>query len=270
LLGFVEIPQGPFRMGTTPEEIAALVARFPDAKWLIETEGPQHEVTLARYYLARYPVTVAQFRAFVEASGHTLTDAASLRGAPDHPVVHVSWHDGLAYCDWLIETLRQWQGTPEPLGTLLRERRWRVTLPSEAQWEKAARGTDGRIYPWGTDADPERANYGETAIEATSSVGCFPRDASPFRCEDMSGNVWEWTRSLWGREWDNPDFRYPYNDTDGREELRASGVRRVLRGGAFDHVPQHVRCACRPLDDPAYRDVDHGFRGRGFIRVQTG
>jgi formylglycine-generating enzyme required for sulfatase activity len=160
--------------------------------------------------------------------------------------VWVSWHEALKYCEWLTERLRAWDETPEPLATLLREEGWRITLPSEAEWEKAARGTDGRIFPWGEQADSERANYNDTGIGTTSAVGCFPDGASPYEVEDLSGNVWEWTRSLWGTEIGKPDFEYPYDPEDGREDLRAADdVRRVLRGGSFLNDVALVRCAIR-------------------------
>jgi formylglycine-generating enzyme required for sulfatase activity len=107
--------------------------------------------------MARYPVTVAQFRAFVEASGYQPQDGDGLRGLPNHPVVNVIWYDALKYCEWLTDRLRSWEGTPEPLAILLRPEGWWVSIPSEAEWEKAARGTDGRIYPWGDEPDPIRA-----------------------------------------------------------------------------------------------------------------
>ncbi|RMF27034.1 MAG: NACHT domain-containing protein, partial [Chloroflexi bacterium] len=129
LLGFVHIPAGPFLMGSSEDDERAR-----------NNEKPQHEVYLPDYYIARYPVTVAQWRAFLEASGHRPRDEDSLRDPDNHPVRWVSWYEALAYCEWLTETLRRWEGTPEPLRTLLREKGWVVTLPSEAEWEKAARG----------------------------------------------------------------------------------------------------------------------------------
>ncbi|MGD2178679.1 MAG: SUMF1/EgtB/PvdO family nonheme iron enzyme, partial [Anaerolineae bacterium] len=205
LLGFVKIPEGPFLMGEGDD---------------------QHGTPLPTYYTARYPVTVAQFRAFVESSGYEPRDQDSLRGVDNHPVVRVTWYDALEYGNWLTERLRAWEGTPEPLATLLRQEGWIVTLPSEAEWEKAARGPDGREFPWGNEADPNQANYGDTGIDTTSAVGCFPGGASPYGVEDLSGNVWEWTRSRYEG--------YPYDPEDGRENLEGGrDAPRVLRGGAF-------------------------------------
>ncbi len=104
-----------------------------------------------------------------------------------HPVVYVSWHDAVAYCDWLTTRLREWSRTPEPLARLIRTKDWRIILPSEAEWEKAARGTDGRVYPWGNEPDPDLGNYDATGINTTSTVGCFPRGASSDGVEELSG-----------------------------------------------------------------------------------
>ena len=169
LLGFVEIPAGPFTMGSDPDL----------DKYARKEELPQHELVLPTYYIGRFPVTVAQFRTYVEAGGRRPEDPDSLRDLPTRPIRWVTWYEALAYCEWLTATLRGWEHTPEPLASLLRVgddegRRWRVTLPSEAEWEKAARGADGRRYPWGNDGDPGRANYDETGIGSTSAVGCFP------------------------------------------------------------------------------------------------
>ena len=170
---------------------------------------------------------------------------------PNHPVVFVSWYDALAYCEWLTRCLREWDGTPEPLKTLLRNKQWCITLPSEAEWEKAARGTDGRRYPWGNEPDPDRANYSETGINATSAVGCFPGGASPCGLEDMSGNVWEWTRS--------PYQPYPFDPANDRADLERDALW-VMRGGSFADTERNVRAAIRGGADPGARRAFIGFR----------
>jgi len=262
LLGFVEVPAGPFLMGTREEGIQALAGRLGGKREWYEDEMPQHEVLLPAYYVARYPVTVAQFRVFVQASGYRPGDGDSLRGRPNHPVVWVTWYDAVEYGRWLTGRLRAWEGTPEPLAALLRVGAgggppWQARLPTEAEWEKAARGADGRLFPWGNDPDPDRANYSDTGIGGTSAVGCFPGGASPYGGLDMSGNVWEWTHSLWGTDFMSPDFKYPYDPKDGREDLKAKGPR-VLRGGSFYDYGRGVRCAYRHGFNP-------GLRGRGDL-----
>jgi formylglycine-generating enzyme required for sulfatase activity len=247
LLGFVEIPAGPFRMGSDKK-------RDPEA-W--DDELPEHEVTLRRYFIARYPVTVAQLRAFVEDGGQVASRNA-LSGPDTAPTDWVMWREALAYAEWLTTKLRAWEGTPEPLRSLLREgtggKPWCVTLPSEAEWEKAARGSDSRKYPWGDEPlDKTRANYAETGIGAPSAVGCFPLGVGPYGVEELSGNVWEWTRSLF--------HGYPYNPTDGRENSNAPDDKpRVLRGGAFDSGGRFVRAACR---HPAYGRPQRWLPGGG-------
>jgi len=218
LLGFVEVPEGPFTMGSAKEQDSQAY----------DDETPQHELTLPTYWIARYPVTVAQWRAFVEESGYQASFARSLEGVANHPVRWGNWRDARVYAEWLHQKLQKeaeerlakdlspaerafWQG--------LSSGRLRVTLPSEAEWEKAARGTDGRTYPWGEKIDAERANYDETGIGGTSSVGAFAAGVSPYGCEEMGGNLWEWTRTIWGDDWGKGEFEYPYNPKDGREEV---------------------------------------------------
>ena len=253
LLGFVPIPAGAFLMGSDK-------AKDPQA---FKNEEPQHPVSLRAYYIGRYPVTVAQFKAFVEDSGRAPEDEDSLKGPCNHPVVNLTWHEMIAYCNWLNDRLRalaaeQLSGTGLDAQAIdfwrgLREQRSRVTLPSEAEWEKAARGTDSRVYPWGDQPDPDQANYAATGIGTTSTVGCFPMGASPYGVLDLSGNVWEWTRSHWKD--------YPYDQNDGREALDApDNIGRVLRGGAFFNVEGGVRCAYRDFGDPLFRDWGDGFR----------
>ncbi|MBI9085626.1 MAG: SUMF1/EgtB/PvdO family nonheme iron enzyme [Desulfobacterales bacterium] len=251
-LGFVKIPSGEFLMGSDDSD-----------KRAGKDEKPRHPVELPEFYMARYPVTVAQFRAFVQDSGYDVKGPwQKFSGADNHPVVAVTWHDARAYCQWLTDRLRESTDTSEPLAGLLRNSGWEARLPSEAQWEKAARGGDGRIYPWGNDSDPDRANYDDTGIGGTSQVGSFPKGESLYGCLDMAGNVWEWTRSLWGKDLFNPTFGYPYdpNDSMREDESADDKMRRVLRGGAFNYAVNGVRCAARDRFSPGGRSGGGGFR----------
>jgi formylglycine-generating enzyme required for sulfatase activity len=231
------IPAGEFLMGSDPEK----------DKLADKYEQPQHTVYLPDYYLAKTPVTNAQYAAFVEATDHKRPehwkDGKPPRGEEDHPVVYVTWHDTVAYCNWLAQVT----------GKAYR-------LPSEAEWEKGARGTDRRIYPWGNEWDPKRCNSSEGGAGGTTPVRAYPEGASPYGLLDMAGNVWEWTRSLWGRDRNKPDFKYPYKPDDGRENLEAGiDIRRVLRGGAFLANERLVRCAYHNGYGPY-----GGFSGVGF------
>jgi len=170
---------------------------------------------------------------------------------PNRPVVGVSWYEALAFCAWLGERLRVagcglqvWRDGeagcvedlgPEPLT---------VRLPSEAEWEKAARGVEGRQWPWGDEWADGWANTGKMGLGVTSAVGCFPSGSSPCGALDMAGNVWEWTRSAWGKAPYDPDYGYPYDPTDGREGLDGPDLR-VVRGGSWVVVGRNARCAVR-------------------------
>jgi formylglycine-generating enzyme required for sulfatase activity len=272
---FCWVPHGKFLMGSDSEDKRATLV-----------EKPLHPVTVPHdYWLGRYPITVAQFRDFVETSGLKTDDPQCLRGLDNHPVVRVSWHEARAFCTWLTDIWRRARKLSHD---------WEVRLPTEAEWEKGARGafkipktpyiapirnlvslragrepapdlvenpSPGRCYPWGDEPDPNRANYSDTNIFGTSAVGCFPSGASPYGCADMSGNVWEWTQSLWGKDFSRPTFRYPYDPTDGRENLMAGdGVRRVLRVGSFIDVHGLARCASRVSGFPDLRGDFIGFR----------
>ncbi len=224
----VLIPAGEFLMGSDPE-------KDPRA---YEAEQSQHGVYLPDYHIAKTPVTNAQYAAFVETSGYQppnhWADGKLPDGKEDYPVVYISWYDTMAYCRWLSEKNGQ-----------------AYRLPSEAEWEKAARGTDGRIYPWGDAWDPDRCNSKESGPDDTTLVDAYPDGASPYGILDMAGNVWEWTASLY-----RP---YPYDPTNGREELRAGG-KRVLRGGAFYSTARRVRCAYRDSGYPDNWRGNYGFR----------
>ncbi|WP_143309412.1 SUMF1/EgtB/PvdO family nonheme iron enzyme, partial [Candidatus Entotheonella palauensis] len=191
-------------------------------------EHPAHRVWLDTFRLARVPVTNAQYKLYVQATGAETPrhweDGYVPKDKDNHPVVYVNWHDALQYCAWLSEVTGQ-----------------SVRLPSEAEWEKTARGvSDKRQYPWGDDFDLLKCNSWDLGLRDTTPVGIFPNGASPYGCLDMAGNVWEWTRSLWGEDGGQPSFVYPYDVADGREDLLApDGVLRVLRGGAF-HIPSDL------------------------------
>ncbi|MGC9396713.1 MAG: SUMF1/EgtB/PvdO family nonheme iron enzyme [Anaerolineae bacterium] len=222
---WVEIPAGEFWMGGE---------RY-------DNEKPVHKVHLERYWMAKVPTTNAQYRLFVEATGHEAPrhweNGNAPRGLESHPVVNVTWHDALAYCRWLSEVTGK-----------------SITLPSEAEWEKAARGTaDKREYPWGNAWKEGYCNSDELGVQSTTPVGIFPEGVSPYGCLDMGGNVWEWTRSI---------FRdYPYQTDDGRENLEAGNdPLRVLRGGSFYHYQNYARCAYRLRSSPDLRNADFGFR----------
>ena len=255
-LGFCEVLEGEFLMGSDPKA----------DPWTEGKETPQHTLCLPTFYLARFPVTVDQFRAFIEESQPSDQKPTSLRGISNHPVTYVSWHDAWAYCAWLEKRLQEKaeahvarSSAPDTFWRALAEGQLRVALPSEAEWEKAARGVDGKIYPWGDETDPEKANYDETGIGTTSPAGCFPAGRSPFGCEDLSGNILEWTRSGWGNDWNDPEFGYPYDPRDGREE-KDREILRVLRGGSCVNSRRLVRSAYRFRLDPELRNSYIGFR----------
>ena len=242
-LGFIEIPAGRYTIGTRSADFEPLMQALGVKKdnWEnFEQEINDVPTEVRPYFIARYPVTVAQWQVFCadplrQHSKNQLDDSA-LEGLANHPVVNISWHDALAYCDWLTQKLRQHAirqvfDRTFPGG-------WHVSLPSELEWERAARGADdGRHWPWGNAFEPDRTNANMT-IGRTSAVGCFPSGASDtYGCQDMIGNVLEWTRSR--------DGKYPYQANDGREALSDQKNARVLRGGAFSRHEGFARCSSR-------------------------
>jgi len=255
-LGFTLIPAGKFSMGSSDKDEQA-----------DDDEKPQHEVSLPDFWMAKYPVTVAQFRAFTEATKYSF-EHWQYNHVNTRPVIYVTWYEALEYAKWLDTELHQYAekqiktGAKNLLWQGLAENRLHIALPSEAEWEKAARGTDGRIYPWGNEFDTDKANTNESQIGDPSVVGIFPQGASLYGLLDMSGNVWEWTRSLWGKDYSKPSFKYPYNPKDNkRENLHAdNSILRVLRGGSFLNRSEVARCSSRGGGLPDYRGRYFGFR----------
>lgn len=194
------IPAGPFIMGSDPAIDSQATSQ----------ELPQFMASVGAFEIATFPVTVAEYACAVRAKAARQPYSWQTQLMHyDRPVAFVRWEDIVAYSQWLART----SGQP-----------WR--LPTEAEWEKAARGTDGRIYPWGNIWDPIRANTVEAGIGSMTPVGSYPSGVSPYGAQDMLGNVWEWTTTLW-------KYQYPYRPDDGREDMESQDVR-VLRGGSWD------------------------------------
>ncbi|MBI4631823.1 MAG: SUMF1/EgtB/PvdO family nonheme iron enzyme [Chloroflexi bacterium] len=162
----------------------------------------------------------------------------------NRPVRYVFGNDAQAYCQWLTD-LRVLAQRPVAERSGLELGGLEVRLPTEAEWEKAARGNDKRIFSWQGEFDPDKANVVETGIGTTSAVGCFPNGASPYGCLDMIGNVWEWTNSK--------KEKYPYKN-DGREDGKGDSF--VVRGGARNNNGVSARCAFRNDDTRYLHDND--------------
>ena len=232
------IPGGPFAMGSNDRK----------------NEHPIHEVNTEGFWLACYPVTNAQYRLFVEANGYTEQRWWSREGwgwrqtskftepgywtdkkwdGDSQPVVGISWYEAEAYCRWAAEV------TGEP-----------IRLPTEAEWEKAARGTDKRKYPWGDiEPDAKLCNFQRNVGQTTAVDRYSPAGDSPYGCVDMAGNVWEWTDS-WYQAYPGSSYK----------SAAFGGTHRVLRGGSWYGSANDVRTSNRSREAPDFRINDVGFR----------
>ncbi|GAB4443628.1 MAG: hypothetical protein Kow0031_25900 [Anaerolineae bacterium] len=220
-LKFVYVSPGPFPMGNDPSTDDQAT---PD-------EQPQHRVHLPGFWISRYPITTAAYHKFLINSGYRPQGPTDNSPGGTRPVTDVTWADALAYCHWLTER----SGLP-------------VSLPSEAEWEKAARGSDGRRYPWGNQSPASDL----CSFFHAAPVGQFsPRSDSPYGCADMAGNVWEWTRSRY-----RP---YPYRPKDGREAPTGDEAL-VVRGLTFNNPLPMTRSAFRYRVQPVVSLPALGFR----------
>ena len=241
LLGFVEIPAAAFTMGSNPVLDAMA---YENERW--SATQRQGTVDLPTYYIGRYEVTQDQFNAYLRAT--RISAATELSESPGNfPVTNVTWAEALAYGRWLERQLRDSDRTPQSLRELLAMGA-SITLPNEAEWEKAARGTDARIFPWGPEPSTRFANFGGGDL---APVGSIPCPTCAHGLSDMSGNVWELTRS--------PLQDYPYNAADDYADLGGDAIY-VMRGGSHAEPINNVRAAIRGGVDPGVRSPTIGFR----------
>jgi formylglycine-generating enzyme required for sulfatase activity len=222
-----------------PERISSEMVLVPAGEFTMgssnEDERPPHAVFVEAFEMDQFEVVNDEFQRFVDETGYQTEGEqageeddwrAHAEGKPRHPVVKVTFNDARAYCEWAGKR-----------------------LPSEAEWEKAARGTEQLAYPWGNEWDPGRANAKESGYRGTTVAGSFPQGASPYGAMDMAGNVAEWTTD-WFKAYPGGDFASPY-----------FGERyRVIRGGGWFTEEELVRTAERSASSEDLRNDDVGFR----------
>ena len=201
------------------------MVQVPAGEFIMGSGQEQRRVYVDAFEIAKYPLTNAQYKAFLDANAehsapYDWVDRTFPGGKADHPVVWISWRDAKACAKW-----------------------YGMRLPTEEEWEKAARGTDGRTYPWGNEFDPKKCNTREDGVGETTPVGSYPEGASPYGVMDTTGNVWEWTSSMYenGENWP------------------------VLRGGSWLDTSDYARCSARLRDDAGLWSYDVGVR---FVRIQ--
>jgi formylglycine-generating enzyme required for sulfatase activity len=195
-------------------------------------DKPIHSVYLKSYYIGKYEVTVGQYKKFCNATGKTMPQQSGGKNSDNYPVVNVSWNDAREYCSWAG-----------------------LRLPTEAEWEKAARGSGGRDYPWGKKWSSCRCNSCEKndKYNKCSPVGVFSSGISPYGIYDMAGNAMEWCNDWYGKKY---YLKSPSKNPPGP----ARGEGRVLRGGSWDHIAFFCRSAFRRRAAPDYKSQCVGFR----------
>jgi formylglycine-generating enzyme required for sulfatase activity len=217
---FLPVSAGRFTMGSSREEIFHAISEFPhlEERWF-EKEYPQHTQDVSDFYIAQTLITNAQWSIFSDESGIKNSSQGFGPLRPDHPVWGISFEELEQFCRWLSALSGQ-----------------NIAIPTEEQWEKAARGLDSREYPWGHTFDSARCNTKEGKYGGTTPVGQFRAGKSPYGVFDMAGNVEEWTCT---RYQPYPGGR-PIHDRFG-----GLGDYYVIRGGSFDHEGDLARCARR-------------------------
>lgn len=280
-IAFVYVPAGEFLMGSTAQQIkdAGELCKKYDKNCDVagyNNESPQSLITTSAFWIGVTEISNSQFRQFTDDAGYSTQSYWTESGwkwrndndihqpaclsdsnlnLDNHPVVCITWYEAMAYVAWL------------KAKTGLE-----VRLPSEAEWEKAARGKDGLIYPWGDTFDGSRMNYCDSnclnvwkemstndGYAKTAPVGSFLADVSPYGALDMAGNVWEWNSTAWGGCNSNPGYSYPYLAGDGREDPNVEGCH-LLRGGSWGDSPNYVRSAARNWGPPTDQFDSTGFR----------
>ena len=229
---FITIPAGTLQMGTPEHDLSRLATQYGGTRESYREESPQHAVALSTFAIAQVPTTVALYACFVNAGGIPPQQWEWQCETPHAPVVNVTWVMANTFCDWLsAQTATHYR------------------LPTEAEWEYAARGHDARQFPWGDTWHAQAAAVRDTC-QALPPVGSYPAGASPWGCLDMAGGVWEWTASL--------DMPYPYGE-DGRNDRQREG-RRIIRGGCYVNPHGYARCACRFRMQPSMTNPFLGMR----------
>ena len=259
----VYIPAGEFLMGASDAQVAAWLGEYNEDEYeLFRDEQPQFRVTLKGYWIGRTEVTNAQYQRFVRATGRPAPEGwwrgQMPAGLGDFPVLSVDWADAQAYSGWAGGR-----------------------LPTEPEWERAARGGDGRIFPWGVQWDRGRCRNFELIAgqryakpgdnqavfqdwmgghdeirEGLTPAGSYPTGASPFGCLDIAGNVLEWCA-----DWYDPAAYSRYAQGEIAPPASSPQDARVARGGSFEEAhPRAFRCAARYFYDPLTKDINLGFR----------
>ena len=193
-------------------------------------ERPQHRVYVSEFLIDKTEVTWRQFRKFANAKGTSISRTPVWGTSDDYPAAFILWEEAKGYCEWAGGR-----------------------LPTEAEWEKAARGTDGRKYPWGDEWDAKRCNAISGGLHQPESVGSYPNCLSPYGVLDMAGSMKEWCADRYGETY--------YAESSSRDpEGPTSGRLRVMRGGGWMSQPMWLRAAYRFKRSPSSRNHDHGFR----------